>query len=381
MAGGGQDQPILIGRQGLRKDSEPMNIIVRFISREIIKYFSLVLVMVIGIYMAVDFLEKVDDFMEAGIGLSRMVTFFVYEIPFIISQIAPVALLLAVLITFGLMNKNHEIIALKSSGVSIYYLMRPVLTIGIFFSLGLLVLAELIVPATRVKANHIWRQEVRKEVAIASREKNIWVKGNRSILHIKYYNPVIGTINGISLNRFDDGFRLVMRLDARHGQFENGLWQLSDVIRQEFKKDARQPLVKLADNLAVDLDIVPADLSRVAKKSDEMGFAELYHYIRKVEAEGYDAVKYRTDLQGKFAFPLVCVIMSLAGIGIAVRSNIKGSLPISVAFGIGLAFLYWVFSSFCMSLGYGEMLPPWIAAWMANFLFICFCGFLLLNAE
>ena len=73
-----------------------MHIIVKFISREIVKYFALVLLMVIGIYIAVDFLEKVDDFMEAGIGLLRMVTFFIYQIPFIISQIAPVALLLAV---------------------------------------------------------------------------------------------------------------------------------------------------------------------------------------------------------------------------------------------------------------------------------------------
>jgi lipopolysaccharide export system permease protein len=358
-----------------------MNIIVKFISREIIKTFSLVLVMVIGIYLAVDFLEKVDDFMEAGIGLSRMIPFFIYEIPFIVSQIAPVALLLAVLIVFGLMNKNNEIIALKSSGISIYYLMRPVLAIGIIFSLGLGILLEFIVPITQVKANHIWRQEVRKEAAMISREKNIWVKGKRSILHIKYYNPLTGTINGVSLNRFDKTFRLVMRIDARYGQFENGLWRLTDVIRQEFKKDARQPLVNFAEHLTVDLELVPADLTRVAKKSDEMGFGELYRYIQKIEAEGYDAVKYRTDLQAKFAFPLVCVIMSLAGIGIAVRGNIKGSLPISIAFGIGLAFLYWVFSSFCMSLGYGEMLPPWIAAWMANFLFLCFCGFLLVNAE
>jgi len=358
-----------------------MNLIVRYISTEIIKYFSLVLIMVIGVYLAVDFLEKVDDFMEAGVGLHRMFTFFIYEIPFIISQIAPVALLLAVLIAFGLMSKNNEIIALKSGGVSIYYLIRPVVIIGIFFSLALGVLAEFIVPATRVKANYIWRQEVRKEAAIASREKNIWVKGNRSILHIKYFNPATGTINGISLNRFDGDFRLTLRLDARQGEFENGLWRLSDVIRQQFKKDVRPPLVKLAETMAVDLDIVPSDLSRVAKKSDEMGFVELYRYIKKVEAEGYDAVKYRTDLQGKFAFPLVCVIMCLAGVGLAVRGNLKGSLPISIAFGIGLAFLYWVFSSFCMSLGYGEMLPPWIAAWMANFLFICFCGFLLINAE
>ena len=358
-----------------------MTIIVRFISSEIIKYFSMVLVMVIGIYIAVDFLEKVDDFMEAGIGLSRMFTFFVYETPFIVSQIAPVALLLAVLIAFGLMNKNNEIIALKSSGISLYYLMRPVLALGIIFSLLLGILSEFVVPATRTQANHIWLQEVRKEKAIVARETNICVKGNRSILHIKYYNPVDKNINGISLNRFDGDFRLTVRIDARKGMFENGQWRMQDTILQEFVKGARQPAVQWYDDLTVNLGIQPEDLTRVAKKSGAMGFFELYRYIRKIEEEGYDAVKYRTDLHAKVAFPLVCVIMSLAGIGIAVRRNLKERLPISVAYGIGLAFLYWVFSSFCMSLGYGEMLPPWVAAWMANFLFLCFCGFLMLNAE
>ena len=118
-----------------------------------------------------------------------------------------------------------------------------------------------------------------------------------------------------------------------------------------------------------------------AKKSDEMGFGELYRYIQKVESEGYDAVKYRTDLHAKFAFPLVCVIMSLAGIGIAVRGTVKGSMHISIALGIGLAFLYWVFSSFCMSLGYAKILPPVVAAWVANVVFLCLGGIYLIQTE
>ena len=279
------------------------------------------------------------------------------------------------------MSRHNEIIALKSCGISVYYLMRPVLFIGFAVSCALLGVAEFIVPVTRLKANHIWRQEVRQEAAIVSREKNIWVKGHRSILHIKFYNPTTSAINGISLNRFDEDFRLIMRLDARFGRFENGFWQLTDVIQQHFEQGTRQPAVRVAEQLTFDLHILPADLSRIVKKSDEMGIVELYQYIRKVEAEGYDAVKYRTDLHGKFAFSLVCIIMCLAGMGIALRGNTQGSLPISIAFGLGLSFLYWFFSSFCMSLGYGEMLPPWMAAWMANFLFICFCGFLLLNAQ
>ena len=60
--------------------------------------------------------------------------------------------------------------------------------------------------------------------------------------------------------------------------------------------------------------------------------------------------------------------------------SIKG-LPVIIALGIGTAFLYWIFYSFCLSLGYGEMLPPAIAAWTANLVFLCFSLITLQYAE
>ena len=114
-----------------------MSIISKYLTEEIFKYFAIILVTVICIFLAVDFFEKIDNFIEAGLPFSKTISFFQFRIPFIIAQIAPVCILLAVLIVFGLMNKNNEIIALKSSGVSVYFFLRPVLSIGLLFSVFL----------------------------------------------------------------------------------------------------------------------------------------------------------------------------------------------------------------------------------------------------
>ena len=124
-------------------------------------------------------------------------------------------LILAVIIVFGLMNKNNELIALQSGGVSIYYLLRPVLSIGLILSIILFLLSELVVPITLSKANRIWTIEVKKKSAVISKGKNIWIKDNRAIYHIAYYNPANSTILGVSLNYFDDDFRLTRRVDAK----------------------------------------------------------------------------------------------------------------------------------------------------------------------
>lgn len=358
-----------------------MPIICRYMTREILRYVAVVLIMVIGIYVAVDFFEKIDDFMEAGLPFSKVLSFFLFKIPYIVAQITPIGVLLSVLVVFGLMNRHNEIIALKSSGVSLYYLLKPVLALGLCFSGLLFLMSEIVVPLTVGQANHIWLREVRNESAVTSKGKNIWIRGNRSIAHIKYYHPGDGTIFGISLNFFDRDFRLIKRIDAEKGVYAQDRWRLYGVMEQTLvEKDGSYRIDFIADRFET-LDFAPADLRRVAKKSEEMSFMELYRYIRKVENEGYDATIHRVDLYAKFSFPLICFILPVFGAGIAFKGKTKDGIPVSIAYGIGIAFLYWVFYSFCMSLGYGEMLPPVIAAGTANFVFICLGGLILLNVD
>jgi lipopolysaccharide export system permease protein len=127
--------------------------------------------------------------------------------------------------------------------------------------------------------------------------------------------------------------------------------------------------------------LVPDDLGVVVKKSEEMNFAELHGYIQKIESDGYDASGYKVDLYAKLAFPFVCIVLCLTGVGIALRATRREGTGIGIAIGIVTAFLYWIFYSFCLSLGYGEVLPPLIAAWMANLVFLCFAAVMLLHAD
>ena len=358
-----------------------MTILDKYLAREIIKYLLTVLIAVVGVYLAVDFFQKIDNFILADIPFSRMITYFALKIPLIVAQIMPVGILLGVLIGFGLMNKNNEIIALKCGGVSVYYLLRPVLVISIALSILMFLMSEAIVPLTISKANTIWLSEVKKKTLLSYRQNNIWIKGNRSIYYIKYYNPQKNRISGISLNYFDKDFRLIKRVDAKEGIFRDGKWVLFDLMEQVLDGKDQGYRVSFYDQRVAQVDFIPQDLKHFMKKSEEMSVTELFEYIQDVESEGYDATAYRVDFHAKFAIPLVCVIMSLIGTGIAVKRRIKEGLSISIAFGVGMIFLYWISYSFCLSLGYGEVLPPIIATWISNVIFACLGIVNLINAE
>lgn len=358
-----------------------MTILYQYVIRQILKYIAIVLSAVVSIYLMVDFFEKIDNFMGAGLPVSRALVFFCFNIPFIISQVLPVSVLLSILIVFGLMNKHHEIIALNSSGISIYYLFKPVVLIGLAASIALFFFSETVVPLAVEKADKIWREEVRHESAVISKEKDIWLKDHRMIINIRYYHPAEKAVFGISLNYFDENFRLIRKTDARKGIFRNGKWVLSDVIEQISDPKTGQYFVNIRDEISESLNIQPEDLQMIVKQSKQMSFTELSDYIRKVESEGYDAASYRTDLHAKIAFPFICLILSVLGTGLAAKTRFRDGLSANIAYGIGLVFVYWIVYSFCLSLGYGDMLPPIIAAYSANVIFLCLGIILLIKAS
>jgi lipopolysaccharide export system permease protein len=358
-----------------------MTILSRYITQETIKFFFIVMILVVGLYVAIDFFEKIDNFMEQDLPITLAISFLILKTPLIIAQTTPISLLLAVITVFGLMSKSNEVLALRSSGISVYNLLKPVLGIGLVFSIVLFLFAEIIVPLTITHSNRIWLEDVKKRSATVSNEKNIWIQGERSIFHIKYYNPAAKSIHGVTLYFFDKTFSLVRRVDAEKGIFIDGKWYLENVMEQVLDEKTKEYVMAFFEEKERIFDFYPEDLSGMVKKSEEMSFVELLEYIRKVEADGYDASAYKVDIHAKLAFPFVCVILCFAGVGISLKTTKKEGPGMGIAIGIGIAFLYWIFYSFCLSLGYGEMLPPAIAAWTANLVFMCFALITLLNAD
>lgn len=355
-----------------------MNIIGCYIIREVTRYFGIILLIVLGVYLTVDFIEKVDKFIEAAIAWQRAFLFFVCKIPLILVQLTPVGTLLSVMITFGLMAKNNELLALRISGISMVSLLRPMIWCGLAAVMLMVVIAEAIMPFTVSQSNQIWLREVRGYRDARIRQSDIWLKSDETFLNIRLFHPEKQMAEGITLHRFNPQFRLTERIDAEKGLYKDNAWILQRGIIQN-QTDGFS--VRLFEELRMPLGFTPEDLASARPKPEEMSFLQLYRFIAKVEDEGYDATRYRVDLQAKISFPFISLIMTIIGAGLAARSKVKASLPGSITLGLGIAFLYWIAFSFCLSLGYAGALPPLIAAWGANLIFTCLAAYLMINAD
>lgn len=355
-----------------------MPILFRYITKEILKSFAIVMAVVIILYVAIDFFEKIDNFMEAGVPVSRMAVFLFFRIPFIVVQTTPLAVLLSSLVTFTLMNRRNEIIALRSSGIGRFELFRPAAVTGAGLCVILFLFSEGVVPEATSRANFIWLQQVRQKISSVDKRDDVWLKDGRLILHVRRYRPMEMKAYDLTINYMTDGFRVGRRIDAAMGLYSGGQWTLRNVMDQRFDNAGNLVSTVFKKSMSLSIDLAPGDLLMAGKSAAEMGLAELMDTIREIEAEGDPADNYRVDLYAKFAYPFLCLLMVMLGACIGGTGRIRGGggVTANIAYGMGLSFVYWTVNSFCISLGYRGVMPPFIAAWAANIILACLtCAF------
>jgi lipopolysaccharide export system permease protein len=357
-----------------------MKIITRYLVREFSTLFFVSLLAFLIIYLVIDFFGKIDKFLAAGASLGVAALYFMYQTPFILQQMIPIAVLISVMLMLGIMNKHNEILALKNAGLSLFNLAYPLIVVSLFIGIGSFVLAESFVPITSAKANYIWNMRVEKgSHQGAYTLSHLWYKGEDSIYQIRTYDGRKRTIEGLSIFFFDKDFTLRKRIDAKKASWIERGWLLSDGLLQEIQADGSRRSMKFTSRL-VHLPETPENFERTMKSLEEMSFWDLRDYTRRIRQEGYDATRSEVELNTKMAFPFISLVLTMVGIPLAFKKR-RGGIPLSITIAIGISFLYLLTFGLSRSLALSGALPPLLGAWLANLLFSLFGMYLMLKAE
>lgn len=346
-----------------------MMLLDRHILREFIRLFIFMVLCFVGLYLIIDFFEKIKMFLSNSATVSQMAAFFLFNIPMIVSLTLPAAVLLSTLITFGVLSKNSEIVAMKANGISLYRTSLPLILLAGIICMIAFLFSEFITPLTNQKADHILKVEVQKQRALGSFKQNqIWYRGKNGIYNFKIFHPEKQLIEGVTINYLNQQFEMSMRVDAQSAEWKDGRWVFTNVMVTRFQ-EGDFPIVERLSRALIDLPERPADFMIAQKDADKMSYLELNKYIKKLQSDGYDTTRYRTDMHGKIAFPLVSIILVIIGVSFSLRSERSGGVTQSIGVGIVIGFSYWLVFAFTMSLGRSGTLPPFLAAWLANILF------------
>ena len=123
-----------------------MTILFRYILREYMKIFFMCFSGLMTIYLVIDFFEKVRRFLRYDAHALDVLAYFALKTPGISFQIAPLAILMATLLTIGVLSRSHEITAMRSCGISLYWIASPFLFFGLILGVVLLLFTSTVIP-------------------------------------------------------------------------------------------------------------------------------------------------------------------------------------------------------------------------------------------
>ena len=349
-----------------------MRIVVDYMLKEFLRYFLLLLSIFTFIYLLIDFLDHIDNFIDYRSQWSEVAQYYLYKTPFILLQMSSISVLLSVIITFAVMHRHNEITALKANGVSVFRLTIPFILLGLFISLINFALAEGLVPKANARVNELWRygmhhEESRPQIEAQQRYKG-WYRAERAIYNVRRFHEKAGVIEGVSLYFFDEQFKLTRRVDARKGVYKDGLWTFYHGTDKTIGDKGHFKTSAFSEKQIL-LQVKPEDFQYEDKTADQMSLAELDSFIAKLRREGYDTTYYRIDRQVKFSLPFVCTVLILISIPLTLRQNREAVMARGAAIGVGVAFAYLAFFAISRSLGHSQTLPIVLAAWLPNIVF------------
>ena len=358
-----------------------MILLSRYVLLHFFRNLGLIMASFITIYLIIDFFEKIDNFVEKGKPFALVVKFFLLNIPFIIEQMSPVCILLAGVVTLGILNHSNELIALKACGIPLRKITTPIIAASLACTLIFLSMSQLVLPKTVATTNHIWNKEVKGRVATGIyRNGRYYYRGEEGFYSFARPDPHRSIFNFFSYASWDDQYKLQRLIAAKTVTWDQGVWTAFGGQNLAARKNDRYAtqIFKIRN---LSFPETPEHFFVPAYHTMELSLTDLYRETRnKKSAE--EANKAWAEFYGRISYTFLGLPLLLLGLPLLLLVYRKWGKDLSLAIPVscGMAFACWGVWATMQSLAKASYLNPLLAAVLIHLL-IGVAGLLLLVRE
>jgi lipopolysaccharide export system permease protein len=352
-----------------------MRILDRYILKSVLRVFFGCLFTFLFLYIIIDIFSHLDEILKQRTNISILVQYYLAYLPIIFVQVSPIACLLATLYTFGKLNKDNEIIAMRASGLSIFQITKTVILFGVIVSLAVFAVNEKMAPQSLSLTEKIREQMESGKLKTKEEEKilsqlSIYGLKNR-LFFINRFHSATDTIEGIVILEHDAQQNLTKKIVADKGIYNNGLWQFYKSITYNFDENGQMKGdPQYLEEETMDITETPREFLNQRQLPDLMNIAQLDSYIGKLSNSGATTVirNLKVDLYKRFTDPITSVVIIFLGIPFALmmRKRATGLSSLGLSFMVG--FLYYVLNAVSIALGKAGILIPILSASFAHIL-------------
>ena len=353
-----------------------------YVLRDFFVYLGMILSTLLILMLVFTLFELLNDIQRNGVALWVVGEYLLTVSPYFLYNTTQYGVLLAVLITFGLMERSNEVTAIKATGISIYRVIVPVLVIAMVLAASLFFFDQFYLPHANKRQDALRNQIKGKPAQTYLRPDRKWIFGQHSdIYYYQFFDADRDQFANISVFQFaPKSFSITHRVYAERAHWSDVTQRW--IFEQGWERDLRGEAI--ANYRQFDVTTFPhfseppTYFKKEVKQSSEMSYEELRRYIHDLQQSGFDVVRLKVQLQRKFAFPVVTLVMAVLAIPFSLSAGKRGAIT-GVAIAVGIAVVYETTSHLFEAMGNLSQLPPALAAWSPDLIFALVGGYLILK--
>ncbi|MBU4376110.1 MAG: LptF/LptG family permease [Candidatus Omnitrophica bacterium] len=356
-----------------------MKILHRYLLNHFIGPFIFCLLSFIFVYIAIDLFNNLNEMVESRLDIITVFYYYLNLIPFIFVQTAPIAVLVAIMYSLGIFNRNNEILAMRSSGISLLDILTPLIMMGLLISVAAFLVNDRVVPTSSMTSARIKDEKMEKVKNTKKLKKKVEIeleniafhgKKNR-IIYARRYFVFQKKIVGLIIFNQDKEQSVTSKITASEASWQNDKWYGRTVVSFNLDKTGRivgDP--DFYEEAYIDIEEDPADFRQRQNQTEFMSSAELKKCIGYLSFVGGTTVRnLKVDLHQKFALPFANLIVILVASPFAFRTNRRGGVIMGICISIAMVLGYYVIMSVSLAFGKAGFIPPFLSAWCPNIIF------------
>jgi lipopolysaccharide export system permease protein len=357
-----------------------MKIIDWYIFKKFLGTFFYAISLLIIVVIIFDISENIEDFLKNRAPVMEiMIDYYLYFIPYFINLFIFLFTFISVIFFTSKMAGNTEIIAILSSGVSFWRMLRPYLLASVLLGIMSFYLGNFLIPRT----NEVRREFKNKyiENLTKDKERNIHVQIEKGVfVYVEHYNNKLNTGYKFTLEQYK-GQQMTYKLIAERMESDtlnpNG-WRIFNFVERRI--DSLNETISKGTRMDTVLNLLPTDLYKVKEDFEVMNYWELKRHIDKELLKGSKGVTtYQVEMHKRLASPMAIIILTFIGVAVSSR-KVRGGIGMHLGVGISLTFSYILFMQFSTVFATFGNLKPMLAAWIPNIIFSLLGIYLIIKA-
>lgn len=340
----------------------------RYLLRRLATPLGVVLLSVVSLYVVVDLTDKLDVIAKNHSGLDVVVAYAANLVPQAVLDVTPFGLMISVLILFTILERQHELTALKGAGVSLYRLVVPIVLLAAVGAGAMWLLGESIVPAANRDAKRLKdRLEGRETARSYGFSERQWLlsRDDQNLYSFLRFDAETATLLRFTMLRIDEELRLRFHLFTERVRYENGAW-MADAGGwfRRIDEAGNDDFHRITSPTEVGISEGPEYFGQEYRRPSEMNHRELRRYIDALIETGYRPGRLLVQWHQKFAYPASAFVMVFLALPFGLN---RGGRRVSTMQGIAVALLlgisYFLLVALFGKMGEAGLLPPLLGAW------------------